>query len=114
MKCHYNSITIESNTVGGPLHLYAIWLIFNLIVLELSKMKLFHFQDFHILTYEISKTTEPIDLKFSGIREGINKLAVFKVSEQSNKFEENCRNMEFWEISTIGILYGLVRTRFTH
>ena len=82
MKCHYNSITIESNTVGGPLHLYAMWLIFNLIVLELSKMKLFHFQDFHILTYETSKTTEPIDLKFSGIREGINKLAVLKF--QSN------------------------------
>ena len=37
MKCHDNNITIESNTVGGPRHLYAIWLIFNLIVLELSK-----------------------------------------------------------------------------
>ena len=76
MKCHDNNITIESNTVGGPQHLYAMWLIFNLIVLELSKMKLFHFQDFHILT------TKPIDLKFSGIREGINKLAVLKF--QSN------------------------------
>ena len=46
MKCHDNNITIESNTVGGPLHLYAIWLIFNLIVLELSKMKLFSFSRF--------------------------------------------------------------------
>ena len=43
---------------------------------------------FKILTYEISKTTEPIELKFSGIREGVNKLPVFKVSEQSNKFEK--------------------------
>ena len=37
---------------------------------------------FKILTYEISKTTEPIELKFSGIREGVNKLAVLKF--QSN------------------------------
>ena len=54
MKCHYNSITIESNTVGGPLHLYAIRLIFNLIALELSKMKLFHFQDFDMRDLEVT------------------------------------------------------------
>ena len=46
MKCHDNNITIESNTVGGPLLLYAIWLIFNLNVLELSKMIHFSFSRF--------------------------------------------------------------------
>ena len=52
MKCHDNNITIESNTVGGPLHLYAIWLIFNLIVLELSKWNFSHFQDFDMRDLE--------------------------------------------------------------
>ena len=48
-------------------------------------MKLFllsMFQYFDILTYKISKTTELIELKFSGIRDGVNKLAVLKF--QSN------------------------------
>ena len=35
-----------------------------------------NFLIFNILAYEISVTTEPIELKFSGIREGVNKLAV--------------------------------------
>ena len=29
-------------------------------------------------------------------------------------FEEKSKNMEFWEINTIGIFYSLVRTRFNH
>ena len=48
-------------------------------------------KNFNILVYEISETTYPIELKFSGIREGVNKLAVLKVSEQFNKFEEKCK-----------------------
>ena len=38
--------------------------------------------DWKHFTYEISKTTEPIELKFSGIIEGTYKLAVLKF--QSN------------------------------
>ena len=66
---------------------------------------------FNILIYKILETTYPIELKFTGIREG-SITSGFKVSEQSNKFEEKCQNMEFWEISTIGMSYGPVRTRF--
>ena len=47
-----------------------------------------NFPIFNILAYEISETTFPIELKFSGVREGVNKLADFKVSEQSIKFAE--------------------------
>ena len=72
----------------------AISVLFNLIVLELSKMKLsFFFQDFDILTYEILKTTEPIELKFSGITEGVNKLAVLKF--QSNLISLR-KNLKIW------------------
>ena len=38
--------------------------------------------DWKHFTYEISKTTEPIELRFSGIIEGVHKLAVLKF--QSN------------------------------
>ena len=41
-----------------------------------------HNGNFQILTCEISENTEPIELKLSGIVEGINKLAVLKF--QSN------------------------------
>ena len=61
------------------------------------------------MTCKISKTIELIELKFSGIREGVNKLAVFKVSQQSEKIEEKVLNWEFWETTTIGIVYGLVK-----
>ena len=49
--------------------------------------------DFDILTYEISKTTEPIELKFSGVREGVNKLAVLKF--QSNPISLR-KNPKIW------------------
>ena len=80
-------------------------MLFKLFALELSEIRIFN-----ILIYEISEITYLIELKFSGIREGVNKLAVFKVSEQSNKFEGKCQNMKFWEISTIGMSYGPVGT----
>ena len=73
-----------------------------------------NFPIFNILAYEISETTYLIELKFSGIRERVNKLAVLKISEQSIKFEEKCQNMEFWEVSTIGMSCGPVRTRVNH
>ena len=44
-------------------------------------------ENFEVLTCEISETTESIELKLSGIIKGINKLAVFKVSKQSNKIK---------------------------
>ena len=75
-------------------------------------MNFSHFQDFDILTYEISKTTEPIELKFSGFREGVNKLAVLKFQSNLNKFEEKSKNMEFWEINTLGTAYGLAALLF--
>ena len=76
--------------------------------------KFSYFQYFDILTYKISKTTEPIELKFSGIREGVNKLAVLKFQSNLISLRKNFKNMEFWEVSTIGIFYGPVRTRFNH
>ena len=79
-----------------------------------QKWNFSQFQDFDILTYEISKTTEPIELKFSGVTEGINKLAVLKVSKQSDKFEEKSKNMELWEINTLGTSYGLAVLLFNH
>ena len=42
----------------------------------------FQNENFYILTCEISETTESIELKLSGIIEGVNKLAVLKF--QSN------------------------------
>ena len=39
-------------------------------------------ENFQVLTCEISETTESIELKLSGIIEGVNKLAVLKF--QSN------------------------------
>ena len=39
------------------------------------------------------KTTEPIELKFSGIREGVNKLAVLKF--QSNLISLR-KNLKIW------------------
>ena len=62
----------------------------------------------NILTYEISETTYPIELKFSGMREGVNKLAVLKFQSNPKSLRKNLKNMEFWEISTIGMSYGLV------
>ena len=52
-------------------------MLFKLFALELSEIKIFY-----ILIYEISETTYPIELKFSGIREGVNKLAFLEF--QSN------------------------------
>ena len=67
MKGHitkYNNVT-----VGGPLKL-----LFKLFALELSKNE--NFPIFNILACKISVTTYPIELKFSGIREGVNELVV--------------------------------------
>ena len=48
---------------------------------------------FNILVYKISETTYPIELKFSGIREGVNKLAVLKF--QSNPINLR-KNVKIW------------------
>ena len=77
-------------------------------------MKLSYFHYFDILTYEISKTTELSKLKFSGIREGVNKLAALKFQSNPISLRKNFKNREFWEVNTIGIFYGPVRTRFNH
>ena len=46
-----------------------------------------HNGNFQILTCEISENTELIELKLSGIIEGINKTSGFKVSKQSDKIK---------------------------
>ena len=61
--------------------LNSIWLLFHLLVLELSN------GNFQVVTCEISETTESIELKLSGIIEGVNKLAVLKF--QSNPIRLN-------------------------
>ena len=57
-----------------------------------------NFLIFNILAYEISVTTEPIELKFSGIREGVNKLAVLKF--QSNLISLR-KNLKIWNSKKI-------------
>ena len=47
---------------------------------------------------EISVTTEPIELKFSGIREGVNKLVVLKF--QSNLISLR-KNLKIWNSKKI-------------
>ena len=44
-------------------------------------------ENFQDLTCEIAETTESIELKLSGIIVGVKKLAVLKVSKQSNKIK---------------------------
>ena len=102
MKGHLN----VNSTVGGPLKLLECYL--NYLHLSCQNKK----KIFNILVYKISETTYPIELKFSGFREGVNKLAVLKFQSNPDKFEEKCQNMEFWEISNIGISYSPVGTRF--
>ena len=68
---------------------WSCYVLFNLIVLELSNWNFSYFQDFDILTYEISKTTEPIEFKFSGIRKGINKLVVLKFQSNPISLRKN-------------------------
>ena len=63
---------------------------------------------FNILAYEIWVTTEPIELKFSGIREGVNKLAVLKFKSNPDKFKEKSKNMEFYENNIIDVFFSLV------
>ena len=65
-------------------------------------------RNFQVLTCEISETTESIELKLSGIIEGVNKLAVLKFQSNPIRLKKKL-NWEFWEITTIGIVYGLVR-----
>ena len=48
---------------------------------------------FNILIYEILETTCPIELKFSGISEGVNKLVVLKF--QSNPIILR-KNVNIW------------------
>ena len=57
-----------------------------------------NFLIFNILAYEISVTTEPIELKFSGIREGVNKLVVLKF--QSNPISLR-KNVKIWNSEKI-------------
>ena len=80
----------------------------NYLHLSCQIWKVSYFQYFDILVYKILVTTDPIELKFSGIREGVNKTSSFKVSKQSNMFKEKSKNMEFWELRAIGMSYGLV------
>ena len=61
-------------------------------------MKIFSFSIQCILAYEISVTTELIELKFSGIREGVNKLAVLKF--QSNQISLR-KNVKIWNSEKI-------------
>ena len=75
--------------MGGPLKLFGCYL--NYLHLSCQNET---FPIFNILAYEISETTYPIELKFSGIKEELITCG-FKVSEQSNKFVEKCQNMEF-------------------
>ena len=60
-------------------------------------------ENFQVLTCEISETTESIELKLSGIIEGINKLGSFKVSKQSDKIKYKISNKEFWVSITLGL-----------
>ena len=74
-----------------------------------------NFLIFSILAYEISVTTELIELKFSGIREGVNKLAVLKF--QSNLISLR-KNLKIWNSKKITsqmyslALYGLYKIVF--
>ena len=43
---------------------------------------------------------------------GVNRIADFKISKHSDKFELKCKNWEFWENNTIDISYGLMRVSF--
>ena len=52
-------------------------------------------ETWNIFTYEIPKTTEPIELKFSGIIKGTYKLAVLKF--QSNPISLS-RKVKIWKI----------------
>ena len=56
------------NNFGSPIaHFIIIDLLVNYVHLSCQNE---NFLIFNILAYEISVTTEPIELKFSGIREG--------------------------------------------
>ena len=46
---------------------------------------------FQYLIYKISVTTYPIELKFSGIREGVNKLAVLKFHSNPTSLRKNVK-----------------------
>ena len=49
------------------------------------------FNSFNILAHEISATTYPIELKFSGVREGLNKLAVLKFQSNPSSLQKNVK-----------------------
>ena len=50
-----------------------------------------NFPIFNILAYEILETTYPIELKFSGVREGVNKLAVLKFQSNPSSLQKNVK-----------------------
>ena len=84
MKGHFG-FNINS-TVGGPLKLLECYLNY----LHLSCQNKIFFS-FNILVYEILVTTCPIELKFSGIREGVNKLAVLKFQSNMSSLSKNAK-----------------------
>ena len=61
-------------------------MLFKLFALELSEIKIFN-----ILIFEISKTFYPIELKSSGIKEGVNKLADLKFQSNPISLRENIK-----------------------
>ena len=83
MKGHLN----VNSTVGGPLELLKCYLNY----LHLSCQNRIFFFFLNILVYEISVTTCPFGLKFSGIREGVNKLTVLKFQSNMSSLRENVK-----------------------
>ena len=81
MKGHKQNV---NGTVGGPQKLlfkpFASWAVKNE-----------NFPIFNILAYEISVTTYLMELKFSGIREGVNKLAVLKFQSNPSSLRKNVK-----------------------
>ena len=71
-------------------------------------------ETWNIFTCEISKTTEPIELKFSGVIEGVHKLAVLKFQNNPIRLNIKAKIRKFWVHIRLVLCYGLVRTRISH
>ena len=79
-----------NSTVGCPLKLLFECFL-NYLLLSCQKKKNENFHNFNILAYEILVTTDLIELKCSGIREGVNKLGDLKFQSNLISLRKNAK-----------------------
>ena len=90
-------MVVLKEEIFNSFHIWRMWWSWKKRFLTVSKNE--NFPIFNILAYEISETTYPIELKFSGIREGVNKLAVLKFQSNSSSLQ---KNVKIWNAGKSG------------